>query len=174
MRKLSGSSQFLCQLYKEIISLTMFDSEVLGNFPGWELLPAMPSWERRGLAHYSQGDKMVRARPEEDWCNGFFVALLGKLPDHENHDRQGETKINTESDFSTEQVGSLKKKKKRKVKECESSDMEPVESSNHKETESAVKQKKKKKKVKSEESEEDSKTSQSEKIKKKKKKKSKD
>ena len=173
MRKLSGRMVFSCY-QEERLNMILLDSEVLKNFPGWEVLPAMPSWERRGLSQYSQGEKFVRASAEEDWCNGFFVALMGKLPDHENHDRQGETKINTESDFSTEQVGSLKKKKKRKVKECESSDMEPVESSILKETESAVKQKKKKKKVKSEQSEEDSKTSQSEKIKKKKKKKSKD
>ena len=134
----------------------------------------MPSWERRGHSDYSEGDKFVRATPEEDWCNGFFVALLGKLPDHKNHDRPGETKENTQSDFSREQVGSLRKKKKRKVKECESSDMEPVQSADHKEVESAGKQKKKKEKGKSEESDDESRPSRSEKIKKKKKKKSKD
>ena len=131
----------------------------------------MPSWERRGLSHHSQGDKFVRASAEEDFCNGFFVALLGKVLDHKKHERQGERKENTASEFSAEQVGALKKKKKKsKVKESECSDMEPIESYE----ESAVKQKKKKKKVKSEESDNDNRTSNSEKIKKKKKKKSKD
>ena len=152
--------------------MTLLHSEVLNNFPDWEVLPAMPSWERRGLSHHSQGEKFVRARGEEDWCNGFFVALLGKVLHQKKHERQGERK---ESDFSEELVGSVKKKKKKsKVKEYECSDMEPVDSYDQKEVESGVKQKKKKKKVKSEESDGDSRTSHSEEIKKKKKKKSKD
>ena len=73
----------------------------------------MPSWERRGLSQYRQGDKFVRASAEEDWCNGFFVALLGKLTDDKNHETQEERQENTESD---EQVSTMKKRKKGKLK----------------------------------------------------------
>ena len=162
-------------LSPQLCNKRLLHSEVLNNFPDWEVLPAMPSWERRGLSHHSQGEKFVRARGEEDWCNGFFVALLGKVLDHKKHERKGERKENTESDFSAEQVGSSKKKKKKsKEKDYECSDMEPAESCDLNEVDSAVKKKKKKKKAKSEESDEYSLASHSEETKKKKKKKSKD
>ena len=109
--------------------------EVLQNFPDWEVLPAMPGWQRRGLSHYPEGDKFVRASGEEDWCNGFFVAVMGRVPAHINREKKRKLKENRESE-STEQEDSLKKKKKKKKsKECESLESPPFESQDSKETE---------------------------------------
>merc|ERR1711915_1137141 len=87
-------------------------TEVLKNFPDWEVLPAMPGWERRGLSQYEDGAKFVRASGEEDWCNGFFVAVLGKkVPVQDGKERKRGRKEETESG---EQNDSSEKKKKKK------------------------------------------------------------
>ena len=133
----------------------------------------MPGWERRGHSQYPEGGKFVRASGEEDWCNGFFVALLGKRGQEGNErkrGREGETE-------SVEQNNSLEKKKKKKKKEIvRDLDTPPAEFHDVNETDTAVKPKKKsKKKVSSWDSDEDItvlRTSDSDKKKKKKKKKS--
>ncbi|VDN95160.1 unnamed protein product [Brugia pahangi] len=42
----------------------------------FELIKAMPEWPHRGRANYSFGDKCLRALPEIDLTNGFFVAVF--------------------------------------------------------------------------------------------------
>lgn len=36
----------------------------------------MPEWPHRGRAKYSFGDKCLRALPEIDLTNGFFIAVF--------------------------------------------------------------------------------------------------
>ncbi|KAL3995523.1 NOL1/NOP2/sun family protein [Acanthocheilonema viteae] len=42
----------------------------------FKLIKAMPEWPHRGKANYSFGDKCLRALPEIDLTNGFFVAVF--------------------------------------------------------------------------------------------------
>jgi hypothetical protein len=42
----------------------------------YDVVPCLPTWERRGLDNYENGDKFVRADSSVDLCNGFFVAVL--------------------------------------------------------------------------------------------------
>ena len=102
----------------------------------------MPGWERRGHSQYPDGGKFVRASGEEDWCNGFFVAVLGKrVPGPDGNERKRGREDETES---VEQNNSLEKKKKKKKKEISRDlDTPPVESHDVNETDTAVKPKKK-------------------------------
>merc|ERR1712243_284717 len=93
--------------------------------------PAMSlsSWKRRGFGTY--GDKFIRADPDKDWCNGFFVAVLEKsVDDLDNYGtvfekKKNHIKINLkvkdepikEISVLEEEVISVTKKKKKKVKD---------------------------------------------------------
>merc|ERR1712243_69590 len=100
--------------------------------PLWKVIPAMSlsSWKRRGFGTY--GDKFIRADPDKDWCNGFFVAVLEKsVDDLDNYGtvfekKKNHIKINLNvkdepkkeiSVLEEEVISVTKKKKKKKVKD---------------------------------------------------------
>jgi len=45
---------------------------VLETENGWQLVPVLPDWQPRGLS----GIESIRADPEANKCNGFFVAVI--------------------------------------------------------------------------------------------------
>jgi len=52
-------------------------AKVLASCPGWKSASTMNSWPRRGNEFQGQdGANFLRAEPDLDLCNGFFVALL--------------------------------------------------------------------------------------------------
>ena len=55
-------------------------ANVLETHPGWRTVPVIESWPRRGLdhTHYQDHTHYLRADPDLDLCNGFFVAVLEK------------------------------------------------------------------------------------------------
>jgi putative methyltransferase len=69
-----------CSVYEEeneqVISEAILDPEITSKF---ELVSILPNWEHRGMKEYDFGMKCVRANPETDLTNGFFVALFQRL-----------------------------------------------------------------------------------------------
>ena len=54
-------------------------SKVLATRPDWKSVSAMESWHRKGIEFQGEdGMNFLRAEPNLDLCNGFFVALLKK------------------------------------------------------------------------------------------------
>eukprot|EP00794_Sanderia_malayensis_P006004 gene6005-6702_t len=49
------------------------------------LVNLLPSWKHRGLSSFEEGSKCLRASPEEDRTNGFFVALFKRIKNPETH-----------------------------------------------------------------------------------------
>jgi len=107
-------------------------SHVLDGHPLWKVIPAMSNWKRRGFGTY--GDKLIRADPDKDWCNGFFVAVLEKsVDDLDNYgtvfEKKKEIKINLKVKDKSEETSALKedvipitkKKKKKKDKDINKS-----------------------------------------------------
>ncbi|EFO17139.1 hypothetical protein LOAG_11363 [Loa loa] len=66
-----------CSIYEEeneqVIEEILNDEFLRTQF---KLIKAMPEWPHRGRANYSFGDKCLRALPEIDLTNGFFVAVF--------------------------------------------------------------------------------------------------
>lgn len=75
--------------------------EVLSDRTDWTTCNVLPSWERRGEG--SSCSNYLRADPNKDLCNGFFVAVLER----------------TSSDDPEQQKKKKKKKKKDKKKKDE-------------------------------------------------------
>ena len=130
-------------------------AKVLENAAGWEVANIMPTWERRGLGEFSDGQKFVRALASEDMCNGFFVAVLERKGCIKSKKRKHVDNVSVEED----DVKVKKKKKKSKENKCELDD--PVDSEQVPESNEAVvddieikKKKKKKSKDKLPETEE--------------------
>ena len=107
-------------------------SHVLDGHPLWKVIPAMSNWKRRGFGTY--GDKLIRADPDKDWCNGFFVAVLEKsVDDLDNYgtvfEKKKEIKLNLKVKDKSEETLALeedvipitKKKKKKKDKDINKS-----------------------------------------------------
>jgi putative methyltransferase len=44
----------------------------------FRLIDPLSCWSHRGLENYHFGSKVIRAEPERDLTNGFFVALFQK------------------------------------------------------------------------------------------------
>jgi len=54
--------------------------EALEHFEGrFRLLPVLPAWKQRGLRSYAFGRLCLRASPQVDRTNGFFVALFAPV-----------------------------------------------------------------------------------------------
>ena len=49
---------------------------VLSDEDKFEAEMCLPSWSRRGFDTFEKGDYFLRADPDLDLCNGFFVAVL--------------------------------------------------------------------------------------------------
>jgi len=106
-------------VYSTCAVSTMENEELIlkvmqNNSNHWQVVPAMPAWERRGLGGsgpYPDGQKFVRADPEKDWCNGFFVAVLERRSDVLNNDGE-------------EQIGEKARKVKKKKRNKENTDLE--------------------------------------------------
>jgi len=100
-------------------------AKVLEKATGWEVVSIMPSWERRGLGEFSDGQKFVRALASEDMCNGFFVAVLEKKgcikPEKRKRDLEDSEELSGE--MTDDQLVEKVKKKKKKSKE---NDLEDV------------------------------------------------
>eukprot|EP00092_Neocalanus_flemingeri_P025817 GFUD01027983.1.p1 GENE.GFUD01027983.1~~GFUD01027983.1.p1 ORF type:complete len:625 (-),score=195.54 GFUD01027983.1:48-1922(-) len=102
-------------------------AKVLEKAAGWEVVDIMPTWERRGLGEFSDGQKFVRALASEDMCNGFFVAVLGRKGQSKSKKRKHNLEDNEElseeilkenSDIvMNEQLVEKVKKKKKKSKD---------------------------------------------------------
>jgi hypothetical protein len=89
----------------------------------------LPEWERRGEGEAYQS--CLRALPETDLCNGFFVALLARDPNNP-HGREERKSASDET---------VKKRKKRKSGEA---DRLSTDESGHQSEGSSTKKKKKK------------------------------
>ncbi len=51
--------------------------QVVGN--NFQLVDALPEWKHRGRKDYVFGHKCLRANPEKDLTNGFFVAVFERI-----------------------------------------------------------------------------------------------
>eukprot|EP00090_Calanus_glacialis_P035419 TRINITY_DN60473_c0_g1_i1.p1 TRINITY_DN60473_c0_g1~~TRINITY_DN60473_c0_g1_i1.p1 ORF type:complete len:622 (-),score=205.52 TRINITY_DN60473_c0_g1_i1:3-1868(-) len=130
-------------------------AKVLEKAAGWEVVSIMPTWERRGLGEFSDGQKFVRALASEDMCNGFFVAVLErkgcikakkrKKVSEDNEELSEEILGENSDDVINDQpVEKAKKRKKSKDNKHELADAtHDVPDSNEVEVE--IKKKKKKK-----------------------------
>ena len=58
---------------EEVVAAVLEEPEVAQKF---KLKKCLPRWEGRGDQKFSFADKVLRADPERDLCNGFFVALF--------------------------------------------------------------------------------------------------
>ena len=68
-------------------------SKVLATRPGWKSVSAMESWHRKGIEFQGEdGMKFLRAEPNLDLCNGFFVALLKKKKKRKSAEHETESK----------------------------------------------------------------------------------
>ena len=57
-------------------------AKVISTYPGWQVAEGvLTSWTRRGIQTFPDGEKFVRADSDQDWCNGFFVAVLERKSD---------------------------------------------------------------------------------------------
>lgn len=100
---------------------------------GWTVVNVMPAWSRRGHESYEDCQKFVRADPEKDWCNGFFVAVLER---HEESNipkkvKKKKSKENLNEDICEKEENLKSKIKKSKVceKEPDEEDIVPLEKS---------------------------------------------
>ena len=145
--------------------------KITDEHPNWRVIQAMPSWERRGHEAFTDGDKFVRADPDKDLCNGFFVAVLER-----NLELKVENGVGEEQEESSVKS---KKKKKKKDNDRENNDESKVPEIPKEEVEEenidvkSVKEKKKKKK-RDRETEDNQTVQDQNPVKKKKKKKDKD
>uniref|UniRef100_A0A0R3RZN9 SAM_MT_RSMB_NOP domain-containing protein n=1 Tax=Elaeophora elaphi TaxID=1147741 RepID=A0A0R3RZN9_9BILA len=62
------------QVIEEVVNHFVLNDEFLRM--RFKLIKAMPEWPHRGRVNYSFGDKCLRALPEIDLTNGFFVAVF--------------------------------------------------------------------------------------------------
>ena len=56
---------------EEVIAAVLSDEAA-----AFEAETCLPSWQRRGLDAHERGRCFLRADPDLDLCNGFFVAVL--------------------------------------------------------------------------------------------------
>lgn len=114
-------------------------AKVLSACPGWKSVSTMDSWPRRGHEYEGQnGANFLRAEPNLDLCNGFFVALLK---------RRKKKRKSAEQDTAAEEMSVMENgyptsKKHKKEKE------DPSTVGVHEEEATTVQEKKKKKKQK--------------------------
>jgi len=113
-------------------------AKVLATCPGWKSASTMNSWPRRGHEFQGQdGANFLRAEPNLDLCNGFFVALLK---------RQKRKRKAAEQDAGAEEMSVVDNScptAKQQKKEKEELGIDEVK---EEENATAVKDKKKKKK----------------------------
>ena len=115
-------------------------AKVLATCPGWKSASTMSSWPRRGREFEGEdGANFLRAEPNLDLCNGFFVALLKKKKKKRKSDEQD----TAAEEMSIENGHPTAKKQKVEVKEEK---VEVMEEQGEVKEETSVKDKKKKKK----------------------------
>merc|ERR1719234_1828458 len=113
-------------------------AKVLASCPGWKSVSTMDSWPRRGNEHQGQdGANFLRAEPNLDLCNGFFVALLK---------RRKKKRKSAEQDTATEEMSVIENGDPTTKKEKGEPSTGGI---NEEENAIAVKDKKKKRKKKS-------------------------
>ena len=104
-------------------------AKVLATCPGWKSASTMSSWPRRGREFEGEdGANFLRAEPNLDLCNGFFVALLKKKKKKRKSDEQ---------DTAAEEMQKVEVKEEK---------VEVMEEQGEVKEETSVKDKKKKKK----------------------------
>ena len=122
-------------------------AKVLATCPGWKSASTMSSWPRRGREFEGEdGANFLRAEPNLDLCNGFFVALLKKKKKKRKSDEQD----TAAEEMSIENGHPTAKKQKVEVKEekveVKEEKVEVMEEQGEVKEETSVKDKKKKKK----------------------------
>ena len=113
-------------------------AKVLASCPEWKSVSTMDSWPRRGHEYQGQdGANFLRAEPNLDLCNGFFVALLK---------RRKKKRKSAEQDTATEEMSVIENGYPTTKKEKGEPSTVGI---NEEENTTAVKDKKKKRKKKS-------------------------
>ena len=78
---------------EEVIAAVLSDEEA-----AFEAETCLPSWNRRGLDAHEKGRCFLRADPDLDLCNGFFVAVLKrKSGDRQKRKVDGQDKADVDS-----------------------------------------------------------------------------
>jgi len=88
----------------------------------YRLVNVLPQWKNRGIGEWEDACKCVRAVPETDNCNGFFVALFERIAPSVEQDKQiseaakVETSIEENCDPKVQHstTNNVRSKKKRK------------------------------------------------------------
>ena len=88
---------------EEVVAAILSNPEVSASF---KLKKCLPGWQGRGDPKYPFADKVVRADPKRDLCNGFFVALFQRR----KAKKESEGDVNDDGE-ATEEPPRKKKKK---------------------------------------------------------------
>lgn len=66
-----------CSVHEEenerVVAEAISDPSISERF---ELVAVLPEWKHRGLSDYEFGEKCLRADPQTDLTNGFFVTMF--------------------------------------------------------------------------------------------------
>ena len=86
---------------------------VMSDEAAFEAEMCLPTWTRRGLDTHEKGRCFLRADPELDLCNGFFVAVLKrKSGGSKKRRKDGKDKADADGDSCRKNMRRKKPKKK--------------------------------------------------------------
>eukprot|EP00112_Aurelia_sp_Birch-Aquarium-sp1_P017743 Seg415.2 transcript_id=Seg415.2/GoldUCD/mRNA.D3Y31 product="putative 28S rRNA" protein_id=Seg415.2/GoldUCD/D3Y31 len=109
---------------------TVIERALLRFKETFSLVNLLPSWENRGLPVFEQGPYCLRASPEKDRTNGFFVAVFKRIKGKKPREEHG---TENEKPLTTSEETIHHKSKKRKLADNEVN-LETFDPSNRAET----------------------------------------